>query len=777
MSRLQRLASDPRRLIFASALIAVNLVLLAAYFWSRPGEAMRIRIEARGNQFTVWVDGRLQARAELPGAPAGGITVVQFDTERSVPSLPRPRGLDSIRVTDAHTGRVLFEDHFDHGPNSTWNVSGEPVADRGVLGTRGDGMLELPDQGWGDYTVDAVFRNPTGGIIAVRAKDEDNMVGYQFTPLRDLDNQLVEVKGGKIVARVVGSHLRPDLSQTVRSMLAMTLRPYPVLLAVLAVAFLLALALHPVRVRWHGLRLPTAPAWWPWVVAGMLATAVFALTLYFNYGFGSHMPHVPDEVSYLFQSKLLASGRLHAAPPPVQTAFDFFSPPLIRVNDGRWASIYPFGHPLVLAAGDVIHAPWLVPPLLGAASVVLLFALGRRLYDTRTGLLAATLMASSPFFLMTASNYMSHNTAAFYLLGSLLFLAYADRRPFDFGVGGGLCLGLLFNTRPLTATVLAAPFGLLLLYRLWKWEGPGALSNLIGFALGGLVMLEAYALYNAATTGQALVNGYQSSGTLGQTVGFGGQHTFLAGMENEQSQLAFLLLVLDGWPLYAGLAFLLLPLALCSRSGRDWFLLACAALMMGAPVIFEGRGIMHGPRYWYEAFPLLMLLTARGLELAAEAVARAAAATWAAISRTSQLPRPGPALAVGYVLVAALIGSALYSWLLGRHVSWHDDFVPARAVELKGFNGIDDRLMRRVDEQDVRHALVLVNDCPEWQCIGSVFWRNDPDLKGDVVYARKLDNRLASLLRLYADRAIYIADYRQGTLQPYVASHGPRGGP
>jgi hypothetical protein len=97
-------------------------------------------------------------------------------------------------------------------------VSGVPVADGGVLGTRGQGALHLPDQGWRDYTVDAVFRNPTGGVIGVRAMDDDNMVAYQFTPLRDMDNQLVELQGGEIVAGVVGGHLRPDLSQTVRSM-------------------------------------------------------------------------------------------------------------------------------------------------------------------------------------------------------------------------------------------------------------------------------------------------------------------------------------------------------------------------------------------------------------------------------------------------------------------------------------------------------------------------------------------------------------------------------
>ncbi len=764
---LQPVASDRRFLSIIATVVAVNIVLLAAYLWSRGGEELHVRVQVRGDEFSAWVDGRLQARARLVAPQGGGVGFVELDTA-AVPSLPEPRGLRSFRVTDPSTGRVLFEDRFEHGADPAWEAFGQPVVSAGTVGMRDTGGMQLPDRGWRDYVVDAVFRNPTGGAIIVRRSDDQNGVVYRFTPLRDVDNELDVVTNDTIATRVPAGHLRPDLQQSVRAMLAMALRPYPLVLAGLATAFVLALALQAVRIRGPRRRLPDLPAAWPWVPVGALAVAVFGITLYFNYGFGSHMPHVPDEVSYLFQAKLLASGRLHASPPPVADAFDFFRPPLIQVAHGHWASIYPFGHPLVLAIGELVGAPWLIPPLLGAASIVLLFALGRRLYDTRTALVAAVLMASSPFFLMTASNYMSHNTAAFYLLASLVCLSYADRHPFGFGLGAGLCFGLLFNTRPLSATVLALPVALLLLYRLSIWRRPLAIANIVGFVVGGLVMLEAYFLYNYASTGDPLISGYQTSGTLGQAVGFGGQHTFLAGMENEQSQLAFLLLVLDGWPLFAGIAVLLLPLVLVSRDSRDWFVAGCAVLLMGAPVIFEGRGIMHGPRYWYEAVPLLMLLTARGVELAGERIARAAALVWGGLSREPQPLRRAPALALPYLLVAALIGSAVYGWLLGRHVSWHDDFVPARAVELKGFNGIDDRLTRQVDHAGLHNALVLVRDCQQWQCFGSVFWRNNPSLDGDVVYARDLDSRRADLLRLYDGRRVYIADYDQGTLQPYT---------
>ena len=51
-----------------------------------------------------------------------------------------------------------------------------------------------------------------------------------------------------------------------------------------------------------------------------------------------------------------------------------------------------------------------------------------------------------------------------------------------------------------------------------------------------------------------------------------------------------------------------------TRHRWDWFLLACALSLMAVYTLVKFNGIMHGPRFWYTAAPLLMLLSARGAE-------------------------------------------------------------------------------------------------------------------------------------------------------------------
>jgi hypothetical protein len=69
--------------------------------------------------------------------------------------------------------------------------------------------------------------------------------------------------------------------------------------------------------------------------------------------------------------------------------------------------------------------------------------------------------------------------------------------------------------------------------------------------------------------------------------------------------------VLNGWPLYVGLMFVVLPFVLATRQRWDWFL-SSPLSSRWACTSSIGHGFMHGPRYWYVVSPLLALLAARG---------------------------------------------------------------------------------------------------------------------------------------------------------------------
>jgi hypothetical protein len=126
-------------------------------------------------------------------------------------------------------------------------------------------------------------------------------------------------------------------------------------------------------------------------------------------------------------------------------------------------------------------------------------------------------------------------------------------------------------------------------------------------------------------------------------------------------------------------------------------------------------------------------------------------------------------------VVGGLVGMGVWGWMLGQRPSWNVAYVPARPAELRGFNRVDDRLARFVSHAELQHALVLVNGCPHWECYGSVFWRNSPDLAGEVVYARRPSEggELVKLLAAFPDRLVYVADYSAQSLTTYGTDAPP----
>ena len=748
--------------------LGINLILIAAYLWSRDGQTTHVTIEASADQYIAQIDGHILAKTALTGPQRGGIVIILNSTD-SVPSLPKPRGIDSIRVLDSASGETLFEDSFSSGPKADWTIAGTINVKDGVLGTPTEARLSLLDRDWTNYIVEATLRNFQSGAILVRAQSVDSGVYYAFRPFRDYDNNFAVIEGGQLHESTGGIPMELTRSETVKSLLSMVLHSYPYVFALLAVAFVVVLAVQLASV----FGLPGEIAGLPdsLALAAAIGLAVFGFitTLFLNYSYGSHIPHVPDEVAYIYQAKLLATAHLTAPLPPVQEAFDFFYPPFFISIDGHWAGIYPFGHPLILSLGIKAGAVWLIPPIVGALCVLLTYAIGRKVYHARVGLLAAFLLVASPFFLMTASNFMSHNTAAFYLLGSLACIVYAERRPVLMGVLGGISFGLFFNTQQLPAVALVGPVGLLLASDLLPAERRATGQKVFAsFLAGGLLMLGAYFLFNYGTTGDPTLS--VLSKTAGEVVGFGGaKNSSAVGIQNQQTLMAFLVLVLNGWPLSIGLAFVLLPFLLATRHRWDWFLLMAVVCALGVYVLVHVSRIMHGPRYWYPAVPLLMLLSARGAERAGEVLSEAAGRVRRIITPGQRAPLWAGALIV-YTFVIALAGTAAFNWLLDRNTAWSDSFVPANARELKGFNGIDNRLTKLVDAAGLHNALVLVQgDCSEWQCYGVLFWLNTTTLDGDIVYARDVPERRGDLFRTYPNRRVYYAQYR---IPAYLSVYG-----
>lgn len=752
-------------------IVAVNVALAALYLWSRGGSTTEVRFEAIGSNFRTYVDGKPISDGQFDASGEGGIGFTLTDVGE-VPSLPSPRGIDHVKVTSSATGEVLFEDSFDP-PSDIWKIEGGNWhTDDGVYTAEPGGTITTGPQPWTNYVVEARFRNVTEASVLVRASDSQNGVAFALRPYQHYDSLLVLIAGGQQSGGTGGAAVELDRGQTVQSITAMLLRPYPTALLMIAGAVLLALI---VRVAPLELAMGEAGRAMrsiaPSLVAALGVSAA-VLLWYINYVVGDHIPHVPDEVVFLWTAKMFASFQITADAPPVRDSFSFFYPPFQHVQDGRYFGPYPFGHSLFLAVGQLFHAVWLVPPLVGAGSIALIYALGKRVYQsTAVGLIAAVLLFFSPFFQMTASNFMSHSTAAFAILACLFLYALPTKRRYVAMFFSGIFLGLVFNIRPLTAVTLIPALGLFMGYELMR-AGPNwrkLFTEDLAFGAGALLMLFAYFFYNHATTGSFTQSPYEYSGALQpDTFGFGGAHTVALGIQNEQVLLALLLLVIDGWPLFVGLLFAALPFVLGTRHRWDYLLATCGLAVAATMMYFPDEAIMHGPRYWYESMPFLILLSARGIVRLRDA--GSAAGDWLARAAgwAPNVSSGGVTSFAMVSLVAGLVAFSSWGWMLEKRDLWPPiEFTPRQISELEGFNFTDTRLIDRADDLDLKNALILVEPCSQWWCYGSVFWLNNVDLDGNVVWARRLgDQNDLTLLEHYRGRNLYSADYDSGTIRP-----------
>ncbi len=328
------------------------------------------------------------------------------------------------------------------------------------------------------------------------------------------------------------------------------------------------------------------------------------------------IPHVADEIDYVFQAKTFASGRLTVPPPPVPEVFDH--PGIVRTAD-RWCSKYHPGWPAVLALGMRLHlTPW-TNPLMLALAVAGTWRLGRRLHDGRTGTVAAAALAASPFALLMSAGLMAHASA---LASSVWCLERLAAGAEDGGRGrffaAGLLGGATFLIRPMTAVALLAPAAA------WAWgrrarAGDG-LASLACLALGAAPALAAFLAYDAAVWGSPWTTGYA---VWDPTERFGGDRgTYVAPFTlfatNLPRYLRDLSRALWGWP-WPDL-LVLAPLAI-PRPGRsrDAVLLACVAGLVGTHAFYYFYDVVYsGPRLAFEALAPLSILAARALLTLAE---------------------------------------------------------------------------------------------------------------------------------------------------------------
>jgi hypothetical protein len=169
------------------------------------------------------------------------------------------------------------------------------------------------------------------------------------------------------------------------------------------------------------------------------------------------LPHLEDEVAYLWEAKLLARGQAVMESPSPRRAF--WQPFVVDLGNNRFGK-YTLGWPLMLTPGVLIGQPWLINALLSGLSVFLVYRLGLEIFDPDVGVIAAALTAFSPMALLLNGTLMGHTAALFTTL--LFMFAYwrmeKGQHRLRWAAIAGISLGFCVINRPLEGLALSAPF-------------------------------------------------------------------------------------------------------------------------------------------------------------------------------------------------------------------------------------------------------------------------------------------------------------------------------
>ncbi len=453
------------------------------------------------------------------------------------------------------------------------------------------------------------------------------------------------------------------------------------------------------------------------------------------------LPHTPDSLVYLMQARWLLDGSLSGEVSPIQ---DFLAVPYTYVVENRWLGHYPPGWPLLLAVGLAIGAPWLVAPLLGGLYILLLYLTGRELNGPVLGLAAAVLGLISPMARLIFGSMLSHAAASTLLLATLwLALVSRRRRGWQVAALAGVAAGFAFGIRPLTAVAFVIPLaGVLLLDLLVGRDRAAARVRLVGAGAGVLIAAAPALVANHLITGSPITLPYSLVGEKMYTAA-----NFPFGLQNLDALIVSSGSAIFGWgwdvmhgpaALALVFAFSFLPFMLRRARPTDRLLAAIVVAVMVAHLATRGHGLHgFGPRYYFEIFAPIFLLTARGFQ----ELARFGVGERRAENRLSALIAVSLFLALNFSAAAVL---------------------PRRLALYRGYNGVDGSLEQQIAERALDRGLVILPP-DRWQDWAMAARMMDLDASAELLFIRAEPDD-PTVFEIAGDRRVFL--WHRGELIP-----------
>lgn len=344
----------------------------------------------------------------------------------------------------------------------------------------------------------------------------------------------------------------------------------------------------------------------PRVVPALMASIAIAGAAFVGYALLSHTELLDDERSYLFQADLLRHGKFSEAALP-----HAFRNQMILVDPAH-TSKYPPGNALLLALGMLVHAEYLIHPLLAGVLVLSVHAFVKDAFSEKQAHLAAGLAALSPFVWAIHGTVLSFGVAGTTVALALAGAARHDRTSSTVSalVCGG-ALGFLAIVRPFDAAVLGAPIALWCVLRSKTRVRTAGLV-----VVGAAMFVWLIPIQNHAVTGSYTKMLYsldrENPMHLGFTKPFAGPYVHSLG--GGIVVTSTVLLRLDGWLLGVPGALVVAAVGLLQKDTGAKLLRWLVGFFVVAFLVIPAPGTWDvGPTYGYVVAPILFAAIAHGI--------------------------------------------------------------------------------------------------------------------------------------------------------------------
>jgi hypothetical protein len=437
-----------------------------------------------------------------------------------------------------------------------------------------------------------------------------------------------------------------------------------------------------------------------------------------------------DPIAYFIQAKIFSTGHLNV---PSHELKDFFATGFF-INDGKYYSTFFPGWPSILSIGIVLRTPWVINPLLGFLTLLIIYLIGKEIYDRETGLFAAVLLLFSHYFYILTPEYMSEPSALLFssIFFYLIIKTLKEPKILTSSLSG-ISLGIAFLIRPFSALAISLPI-MSYFFFFSLMEKKKTLITFAVFVLTFLPALFIFLMYNYFQTGSMFLTPIEYYNKF-NILGFGlrsadvilnvKQYTLFDGLKN----LSINLLLLN-WESVLFLFIFLFFVLINKKNKWDIILFATVLSTIFLHLFYYGRHI----RYYYISFFALFLLTARGINLSE-------------ISLTKIFPHKSFGN-LNYFLLSFIVISNIF--IITNH--------PKVLQRYESYRQLRNPFCI-VKEKKLRNSVIFLRTVPERYNNITYYVQNPLNFNGDALLVKDLKERNKELMEYYPKKEFYIYDF------------------